>query len=118
MTGARHINPLLKLALEVGPLVIFFLATLYLLRAGLWAFETLKVSTSSRVDASDLASLWCKTDPKPELVEKLLLAVRYNHTGTQRKLSCIKMTHAFLLRAFLAFILMLIVQVAWHLFVS
>ncbi|WCM48698.1 hypothetical protein OH720_16850 [Pseudomonas sp. WJP1] len=99
-------------------LAIFFLGTLYLFRAGLWAFETLKVSTSSRVDASDLASLWCKTDPKPELVEKLLLAVRYNHTGTQRKMSCIKMTHAFLLRAFLSFILLLIVQVAWHLFVS
>nr|WP_180206371.1 hypothetical protein [Pseudomonas sp. SbOxS1]NYU06604.1 hypothetical protein [Pseudomonas sp. SbOxS1] len=98
---------------SIVSLAIFFLATLYLFRAGLWAFETLKVSTSSRVDASDLASTWCKTDPKPELVEKLLLAVRYNHTGTNRKVSCIKMTHAFLLRAFLAFILLLNVQVAW-----
>lgn len=98
---------------SIVSLAIFFLATLYLFRAGIWAFETLKVSTSSRVDASDLASMWCKTDPKPELVQKLLLAVRYNHTGTNRKVSCIKMTHAFLLRAFLSFILLLIVQVAW-----
>ena len=34
MTGARHINPLLKLALEVGPLVIFFLANAYSDRFG------------------------------------------------------------------------------------
>ena len=35
MTGARHINPLLKLALEVGPLVIFFLANAYSDRFGI-----------------------------------------------------------------------------------
>lgn len=101
------------IAYSIVSLAIFFLATLYLFRAGIWAFETLRVSTTSRVDASDLASMWCKTDPKPELVQKLLLAVRYNHSGTNRKVSCIKMTHAFLLRAFLSFILLLIVQVAW-----
>jgi intracellular septation protein len=35
MTGARSINPLLKLALEVGPLVIFFLANAYSDRFGI-----------------------------------------------------------------------------------
>jgi intracellular septation protein len=35
MTGARPINPLLKLALEVGPLVIFFLANAYSDRFGI-----------------------------------------------------------------------------------
>ncbi|KAB0504542.1 hypothetical protein [Pseudomonas moorei] len=101
------------ISFSVCSLAIFFLATLYLFRAGIWAFETLRVSTSSRVDATDLASLWSAATPKPELVKKLLIAVRYNHAGANRKVSCIKMTHAFLLRAFLAFILLLIVQVAW-----
>ena len=34
MSGTKHLNPLLKLALEVGPLVVFFLANAYSDRFG------------------------------------------------------------------------------------
>jgi intracellular septation protein len=34
MSGTKHLNPLLKLALEVGPLVVFFMANAYSDRLG------------------------------------------------------------------------------------
>ncbi|MCT5109855.1 hypothetical protein LZL35_33010, partial [Pseudomonas aeruginosa] len=47
------------------------------------------------------------------LAKKLLSAVIQNYTGTNQKITCIKMTHEFLLRAFFSFLAFLAVQASW-----
>nr|WP_312972996.1 hypothetical protein [Pseudomonas sp.] len=97
-----------------GTLLAFFiLALLYLLRAGLWALQTLKVKAAAQLGAGDIAESFKSDNPEERLVKQLLSAVIYNFTGTNQKISCIKMTHEFLLRAFFSFVAFLAVQATW-----
>lgn len=93
---------------------IFIYALINLLRAALWAFDTLKVSASHRVDVNELTDIWSGDEKKYEI--KLIIAnlscVRRNRKGVNLKVTCIKMTHALLLRIFVAFFLMLLIQSA------
>lgn len=91
---------------------IFICALLYLVRAGLWALQTIKVSAAAQLSAGDIAQSFRSDKPAEELVKQLLRAVIYNYTGTNQKVSYLKMTHEFLLRAFLCFVAFLAVQVA------
>ena len=88
-------------------------AITYLVFAGVWAFRTLRVAGSARVDTADLVEIWDDPSPKARLVVELLQAVRHNHDGVNEKVTKIKMTDAFLLRAFIAFAAVLLVQVTW-----
>ncbi|SDL61703.1 hypothetical protein SAMN05661010_02106 [Modicisalibacter muralis] len=88
-------------------------AVAYLLSSGLWAFQTLKVAASNRVDVTELVKAWTSDEPKAYLIKDHLSAVRLNRAGVNQKVSCIKMTHAFLLRTFLSFTLLLLVQGIW-----
>lgn len=94
--------------------VIFIYALINLLRAALWAFDTLKVSASHRVDVKELTDIWSGDEKKYEI--KLIIAnlscVRRNRKGVNLKVTCIKMTHALLLRIFIAFFLLLLIQSA------
>ncbi|MDN4623698.1 hypothetical protein [Pantoea agglomerans] len=94
--------------------VIFIYALINLLRAALWAFDTLKVSASHRVDVNELTDIWSGDEKKYEI--KLIIAnlscVRRNRKGVNLKVTCIKMTHALLLRIFVAFFLLLLIQSA------
>lgn len=94
--------------------IIFIYALINLLRAALWAFDTLKVSVSHRVDVNELTNIWSGDDKKYEI--KLIIAnlscVRKNRKGVNLKVTCIKMTHALLLRIFVAFFLLLLIQSA------
>lgn len=47
---------------------------------------------------------------KKNLIVENLCAVRKNRDGVNRKVTCIKMTHELLLRTFLAFVLLLLLQ--------
>lgn len=93
---------------------IFIYALINLLRAALWAFDTLKVSASHRVDVNELTDIWSGDEKKYEI--KLIIAnlscVRRNRKGVNLKVTCIKMTHALLLRIFVAFFLLLLIQSA------
>ncbi|QHP80884.1 hypothetical protein EO763_13615 [Pectobacterium odoriferum] len=91
--------------------IIFFYAMINLLRAALWAFDTLKVSASNRVDVIDLTKIWdIKSFHKEKLIKENLFTVRRNRDGVNKKVTCIKMTHELLLRTFLAFVFLLTVQ--------
>lgn len=93
---------------------IFVYAMINLLRAALWAFNTLKVSASNRVDVTDLTRIWSvKYSHKEKLIKENLYAVRANRDGVNRKVTCIKMTHELLLRTFLSFFILLMIQTAF-----
>lgn len=100
-------------ALRCTLLGIFICALLYLTRAGLWALQTIKVSATAQLSAGEIAQSFSSGKPEEELVKRFLSAVIYNYTGTNQKVSCIKMTHEFLLRAFFCFVAFLAVKVVW-----
>ncbi|MBA1190843.1 hypothetical protein G7Z99_17605 [Pseudomonas entomophila] len=94
-------------------LIVFGLAVSYLLRAGAWAFKTLQIGGFNQVGPSDLAACWKEASPKAALAKELSNAVLKNFPKVNRKITGIKMTHEFLLRAFLAFTALLVLQVIW-----
>lgn len=94
-------------------LAIFMIAGLYLLRSGLWAFRTLQVGASSRLDAVELIAMWGQPDRKAALAKGLLGCVRRNRAGVNAKVTCIKMAHELGIRAFLMFVLAIIVRAVW-----
>ena len=96
-------------------LAVLLAGVLYLLSSGFWAFRTLQVRVSFRFDAADLARLWAIKDPRPQLIRKLLLISRSNRDGVNQKISCLKMTHEFLIRAFAMFVILIIVEGVWEL---
>ncbi|MEG3081196.1 hypothetical protein R3F64_15120 [Halomonas sp. 5021] len=102
-------------ALAVTLLGIFIFALIYLMRAGLWALQTIKTSAAEQLGAGEIADSFSSDRPEEKLVKHLLNAVIYNYNGTNQKISCIKMTHECLLRAFFCFIAFLSVQAVWPL---
>jgi len=92
---------------------IFIFALIYLMRAGLWALQTIKTSAIEQLGAGDIADSFSSVRPEEQLVKQLLSAVINNYNGTNQKISCIKMTHEYLLRAFFCFVAFLSVQAVW-----
>lgn len=92
---------------------IFLLALLFLMRAGLWALKTIKISASTVVSPGDIADSFNSNEPEENLAKQLLKAVIQNYDANNNKISCIKMTHEFLLRAFFGFVAFLAVQAIW-----
>jgi hypothetical protein len=94
-------------------LLVFVCALIYLLRAGLWAFGTIKISGFSQLGPSDIAESWNSKNPEEQLAKHLLQSVIFNFDRTNKKLSCIKMSHEYLLRAFFCFVAFLTIQAVW-----
>ena len=94
-------------------LFIFVWAVAYLLRAGAWAFRTLQVAGFAQLGPGELVKSWNKKTPKAALAKQLSSAVLYNYPLVNRKVSGIKMTHEYLLWAFLSFTILLVLQVMW-----
>lgn len=100
-------------AFAITSLLIFALAVCYLVKAGLWAFHTLKVSSFHQVHSSDLARIVSSSESRAALAKEITQAVTANYSLVNEKVTCIKMTHEFLLRAFLTFALLMGVQGLW-----
>lgn len=90
----------------------------YTAAAGFWAFRVLEVTISHEAGIGDFDSAWNKPHPKGSLARKILLYTRLNHGPINQKVSRIKMAHAFLLRAFLTFSLLLAVNIVWYFIAS
>lgn len=86
---------------------LFFLGLVYLLMSGWWAFQTLKVGVYARVDSAEYATLWKSPNRESRIACELFVATRINVDGVNKKLTCIKMTHEFLLRTFIVFALLI-----------
>lgn len=94
-------------------LLTFGVSVTYLVGAGWWAFKTINVAISYAIGPDDIAKSWETDCPKQELAKRLCRAVIANYDRVNEKISFIKMTHAYLLRSFLCFIALLIIQTSW-----
>lgn len=91
------------------------LAVAYTAAAGLWAFRVLEVTISHEAGLGDFELVWRKPHPARAFARRILLYARLNQDRINWKVSCIKMAHAFLLRAFITFSLLLILNILWYL---
>lgn len=96
-------------------MVLLGLAVAYTASAGHWAFRELKVSVSHEPGLSDFEKAWSVPHPSQALARRLLLHTRRNSKGVNWKVTCIKMAHEYLLRAFLTFSLLLLANIGWYL---
>jgi hypothetical protein len=96
-------------------MVLLGLAVAYTANAGHWAFRELEVSVSHEPGLSDFEKAWAVPHPSQRLARRLLLHTRRNRNGVNWKVTCIKMAHEYLLRAFLTFSLLLLVNIGWYL---
>ena len=88
----------------------------YVMGTGFWAFRTLRVRSFVTIDATDLAAVWAAAgEIRPALATEYLVAARRNRDGVNEKVSAIMLAHGFLLRAFLMFGALLMVEAAWEL---
>ncbi|WP_300379523.1 hypothetical protein [Henriciella sp.] len=95
---------------EAFKLAILAVATLYVAAAGYHAFKTLQVSGFQRVGESEVTDAWQSSEPLPRLTRSTLLASRRSRNAVNAKITRIKVTHQHLLRAFGAFILLLLLD--------
>ncbi len=96
-------------------MILLGLAVAYTAAAGWWAFKVLKVAMSHEVGLGDFEVALAEQNPTATFASRLLLHARRNQDGIDWKVSCIKMAHEFLLRAFLAFSLLLMMNIGWFL---
>lgn len=92
---------------------LFLAAGAYLLQCGAWALRAIKVQVSHHPDAAELATMWGSEDRKSALARDLLRCTRLNRPGVNVKVSAIKMAHEFATRAFVMFVLGLLVRTGW-----
>lgn len=98
-------------ALKLGVLA---LATLYVAAAGYHAFRTLRVSGFQRIGESEVAKAWRAPRPLERLARSTLLASRGSRDAVNLKVTYIKVTHEHLVRAFGAFVLLLILDPVFY----
>jgi hypothetical protein len=96
-------------------MLLLGLAVAYTAAAGLWAFRVLEVSVSHEAGIKDFEKAWKKARPAEEFTRRILDYTRLNQDHINWKVSCIKMAHAFLMRAFITFSLLLILNIVWYL---
>lgn len=96
-------------------MLLLGLAVAYTAAAGLWAFRVLEVTISHEPGLGDFELAWKKPHPDQTFARRILLYTRLNQERINWKVSCIKMAHAFLLRAFLTFSLLLIINIVLYL---
>ena len=94
-------------------LLIFGAAITYLIRAGYWAFRTLKVSGIDQLGPDDIAACWTIDKPVETLAKTISLKVLSNYAAVNKKISCIRITHDLLLYAFFTFAVLLAIQAIW-----
>ena len=87
---------------------LLLVAIAYLFRAGIWIFRTIQVSIHDRVDVKELVELRSASDTELELCRKILTSVMRNNKYGNQKFTKLRMAHAFLLRTFIAFILIIV----------
>lgn len=85
----------------------------YVSAAGVWAFRVLQVSIAHRIGISEVVKAWSGNEPVEGIVRETLLCARLNQNGINRKVTAIKFAHAFLLRAFLTFSILLALNIAF-----
>ncbi|WP_158918708.1 hypothetical protein [Caulobacter sp. S45] len=107
------LGPTKDISKTLVTLALFAAAASYLFGGAIWAFRTLRVAISHRLDVNDLIEIWATPARKTDLVKGILACVRYERRVVNEKISFIKMTHAFGLRAVAVFLIAIVVRTAW-----
>ena len=84
----------------------FLLGMLYLTAAGIWVFQTLKVRAYGRVDVDEIIGIAVHRDEEIALCREILRNVRRSRSTVNRKITCMKMAHLFLVRMFVVFVIL------------
>lgn len=95
---------------ESAKLGVLVIATIYVAAAGYHAFKTLQVSGFQRIGESEIVSAWKTRQPLKRLTRNTLLASRRSRNAVNAKVTRIRVTHQHLVRAFGAFVLLLILD--------
>lgn len=88
--------------------LIFFIAMVYSLNAGIWAFRTIKVRTYYHVDVEHLIDLTDK-NANVFLCRDILITARINRDVLNEKIDCMQMAHEFVVRMFVCYFILLII---------
>jgi len=97
-------------------LPVLAVAVVYLCWAALWSLRVIAASNYVRVYHADLVHIWKdRQEIKKKLATETMLATRLNQDTINKKVSALRMAHAFLFRAILAFCLLLLVQASFEL---
>lgn len=97
----------------IATLTLFLTTGAYLLKAGVWAMRALVVSSSSHQDPGDLIRLWAGAARKSGLAKALMADVLRNREGINIKVTAVIMAQHFVVRAFVMFILAMLVRSGW-----
>ena len=90
--------------------MVLITAMFYVMAAGYHSFKALQVSGFQRVGEADIASAWRSKRPLARLTRNILLAARRSRDVVNSKVTRIRVIHHHLLRAFVAFILLLLLD--------
>jgi hypothetical protein len=91
-------------------LMILIVAVIYTGAAGWYAFRALQVAGVHVVGVYDLAQAWQGSNGQQKLAESTAKHIRASHAAINAKVTSIKVTHAHLIRAFLFFIALLLLD--------
>jgi len=92
-------------------LPILAISVLYLCWGALWSLRALTAGNYVRVYQADLVGIWKnRRGIRRQLVSKTLSSTRLNQDTINKKISSVKMAHAFLFRAIVAFGMLILVQ--------
>jgi hypothetical protein len=94
--------------------VILIVATFYLVAAGWWAFRALRVGTFHRLDVAELVQIWSSKDPRRSLIQQTFALARMNYRSVNDKVSCVIMAQEFIVRSFVVFGVLIIVEAGWE----
>ncbi len=89
---------------------ILGVAVVYVAAAGYHAFRTLRVTGFQRIGEAEVTAAWRSPRPLQKLARSTLLASRRSRDAVNLKVTYIKVTHEHLLRAFGAFVLLLLLD--------
>ncbi|MGH6966610.1 MAG: hypothetical protein ACREE0_19180, partial [Phenylobacterium sp.] len=92
---------------------VLILALLYLSAAALWAVRTLRVSGIGRVDVETFLEPRGRGGLGNHLANEHLAAAMHNRAGTNQKITYLKMSHEFILRAAVTFAALLALEASW-----
>lgn len=91
-------------------ITILIIAVIHTAAAGWYAFRALQVRGIHVIGVYDLAKAWQSVSGQQKLAESTAQHIRASHAAINNKVTAIKVTHAHLIRAFLFFIMLLLID--------
>ena len=92
--------------------IMLCITAIYFVAAGVWSLRTIKTSVHHRLDVNDVLAAQKYSSAEAVLCKAILRSVVNNRSGTNRKVDCMSMAHAFFVNLFVLYVVLL-VFVGW-----